>query len=122
MKHFLSLIGVLLFVCSSNVKAESISSTIEAVTVFKQNAKVTRTANIRLEKGNNEIILGDLTQSILAASLQVQVKGDATLLSAAHRTNFLKDMEKPAKVEAIRDSLDDLNYAFQWINNQVTIL
>ncbi len=97
-------------------------STIKAVTVYKQNAKVTREATITLTKGNNEIVLGDLTQSVLAASLQVRVKGNATLLSAAHRTNYLKDMKRPEKVAAVQDTLDDLNYDLQWLNNQLLIL
>ncbi len=122
MKPILFFIGLFLGVLPFQSQAENISSTIEAVTVFKQNAKVTRTANISLKKGNNEIVLEDLTPAILAASLQVQVNGDATLLSAAHRTNYLKDIDKPKKVAAIQDSLENLNYDFQWLNNQIQIL
>lgn len=122
MRRFFFLIGFFLCISSFQSYAEGIASTIEAVTVFKQNAKVTRAASIDLKKGNNEIVLGDLTQSILAASLQVQVKGDATLLSAAHRTNFLKDVEKPKRVAEIQDSLENLNYDLQWLNDQLAIL
>lgn len=124
-RFILPVVFIVLVVCilpwSANAE-KTIESTIEAVTVYKQNAKVTRAAKITLKKGNNEIILGDLTQSILAASLQVQVKGNATLLSAAHRTNFLKDMKQPEKVAAVQDTLEDLNYEFQWLTNQLQIL
>ncbi|MGK0388609.1 MAG: hypothetical protein ACI94Y_001339 [Maribacter sp.] len=122
MKRLFFLLGIFLMSIPNSSFAETIPSIIESVTVFKQNAKVTRAATITLKKGNNEIILGDLTQSILVVSLQVQVKGDATLLSAAHRTNYLKDMEKPKKVAAIQDSLENLTYDLQWLKNELLIL
>ena len=96
-------------------------STIRTVTVYRQGAKISRTAKISLKPGNQEVILDDLTSSIDANSLQVVVRGNATLLSASVRKNYVGYKTLPKRLRELKDSLELLGDRIQWIENEQAI-
>ncbi len=95
-----------------------VSSTIKAVTVYLQNAKVSREAEADIEGGVSELVLENLSSLGMANSLQVAIEGDATLLSATYQINHLKPTEESAEVKALKDSITDIGYKLDWLRQQ----
>ncbi len=87
------------------IDAKNVSSTIESVTVYQNSAKITRQAKTNVN-GNNEIILEGLTSNLLQSSIQVNVRGNATLLSATFQRNYLESEKKNVKIRTLQDSLE----------------
>ena len=55
------------------------SSRIEAVTVYPSGAEITRTARVKLEKGEHTLLFADLPTEAVAASIRVEGKTTAGL-------------------------------------------
>jgi uncharacterized protein (TIGR02231 family) len=111
----------ILFLFITNVSiAGSIDSKIKDVTVYRQYARINRTAVVNFEQGTSEIVLGNLSSNIISTSIQATVKGSAALLSLNHRINYLESQERPALVKALKDSLTLIQNDLKWINSQKT--
>lgn len=117
---------VLLLIILLNINAFSqngINSTINAVTVFKQNAEITRIAKIKLIAGTQEIVFTGTSTSINPSSLQVQVESDnVTLLSAKYELNYLEPNKNNIEVEELKVKLTDLEEELSWLDDQSVIL
>ncbi|MDR2935961.1 MAG: DUF4139 domain-containing protein [Rikenellaceae bacterium] len=84
------------------------ASTIDGVTVFLNNAQITRTANVQLRAGTNRVVFENLPRWIDQQSLQASGKGNFTILSVAFELNHLKSQEKSPEVSRLEKSLDSL--------------
>lgn len=118
------LVFLFLIITNFNLFAQSgISSTINSVTVFKQNAEITRTINTKLISGNQEIVLTGISTSINPASLQVMVEGDfVTLLSAKYELNYLESNKNNPEIKQLKTRLNELNDEQLWLTDQQIIL
>jgi len=85
------------------------SSTITNVTVFLNQAQVTRLAKVNLQAGVTNLVFDKLSNQINTNSIQVRVDGKITLLSVSLRDNYLKPNEKSKEVLILEDSLASLN-------------
>ncbi len=83
-------------------------SSIDGVTVFLNNAQITRTANVQLRAGTNRVVFENLPQWIDQQSLQASGKGNFTILSVAYELNHLRTQEKAPEVARLEKSLDSL--------------
>ena len=90
-------------------------SVIKEVTIYQNGAKIVREAYVNMSSGNSEVVFTDLTSSLKQNSVQVELDGNAILLSATSRINYLKEKEKSRQVKILQDSL-------QLIDNQLKIL
>ncbi len=81
-------------------------STIESVTVYKNNARVIRTAKANIPAGSSELVLEKLSQKILINSIQVKLSNsNVALVSAVPRINYLKQTEASERFKTVNDSL-----------------
>jgi hypothetical protein len=48
-----------------------IPATLQSVTVYRSGAELVHTASARLEQGNNEVIIGDVSNSIDQTSIRI---------------------------------------------------
>ncbi len=101
----LVLAGISLF-AGFQLWAIDTESVIREVIVYQNSAKIVREASVSIPSGNAEVILTDLTSSLRQNSVQVELEGNAILLSATSRINYLKEKEKSRKVEILQDSLE----------------
>ncbi len=85
------------------------SSTITNVTVFLNQAQVTRLAKVNLQAGVTNLVFDKLSNQINTNSIQVRVDGKINLLSVSLRDNYLKPNEKSKEVLLLEDSLASLN-------------
>ena len=105
------------------VFAQAISSTIDHVTVFRQNAEITRKASVQLKKGKQEIIVSGLSTQVNPSSVQVKLSGSGvTLLSAKFLNNYLKNREESPEIVELYAEIENLKAEVDWINDQMSIL
>jgi uncharacterized protein (TIGR02231 family) len=90
---------------------QKVSSTITNVTVFINQAQITRTAKVSLDAGVTNLVFDQVSPLINLNSIQIRVGGNITLLSVSNRKNYLKDDEKPKNIVLLEDSLDRINAA-----------
>lgn len=103
------------------ITLSGVDSDIEQVIVYRRGAKINRTAQFNVVPGNQEIIISNLTSSIDANSLQVSLRGNATLLSASVRTNYMGYRTLPKRTQQLKDSLELVNEKINWLNNEQEI-
>ena len=88
---------------------QKVSSSISNVTVFINQAQITRVAKISLQPGTTQLIFDNLSPYINLNSLQVKTEGNANLLSVSQRNNFLKTEEKSKQEMELEDTLNEVN-------------
>ena len=102
----LSLFLLIQFSLLAQDKEVSVGSTIESVTVYKNNARILRKAKANIAAGSSELVLEKLSQKILINSIQVKLSNsNVALVSAVPRINYLKQTEASERFKAVNDSL-----------------
>jgi len=97
------------------------TSKISEVTVYRNQAKETRSLTVTIPKGNWDVVIHGISTFMVDNSLQVGVKGNATLLSATTRINYYlaeNAAPKDPKSDRIKDSLKSFDLEIMWINEQ----
>lgn len=92
--------------------------TIKQVTVFLSRAQVETYTPISIEAGKTVIRLQSQTTFLDPQSIQVSGKGDFTILSVEHETDYLKKETKPAKIQTLEDSISRYSMLIDF-NNQI---
>lgn len=88
-------------------KEMTVKSTIESVTVYKNNARILRKTKANIPAGSSELVLEKLSQKILINSIQVKLSNsNVALVSAVPRINYLKQTEVSERFKTVNDSLD----------------
>ncbi|MEI6594106.1 MAG: DUF4139 domain-containing protein [Bacteroidota bacterium] len=90
---------------------QKVSSTISNVTVFINQAQITRVAKFSVDAGVTVLVFDKVSPFINLNSIQVRIDGNVTLLSVSNRKNYLKENEKPKHVILLEDSLEKINAA-----------
>lgn len=111
---------IILFVFSTLI-ANAVDSKIKKVVVYRQGAKISRTATMTLTPENQEIVLDNLTSTIDPNSLLVNIKGSAILLSASVRTNYMGYKTLPKRTMQLKDSLILISDKIDWLNTEQSI-
>jgi uncharacterized protein (TIGR02231 family) len=111
MKNFIMAIGVMFLVI--NVWAindpKPLTTNIKEITVYLSGATITRTGALSLPSGNSIVVVKNLPQDLNPQSIQVNGKGDFTIMSVVHQINYLKEQEKTKEIIMLEDSLEMLN-------------
>ncbi|MDP5120325.1 MAG: mucoidy inhibitor MuiA family protein [Spirosomaceae bacterium] len=100
-----------------------VNSTIDNVTVFTNGAQVVRKANVSLQKGDNSLIIKNLSQSLDPNSIQISTKNDLTILSLNHRQVTAFDNEKAAdEIEALNAKIAGFKSKIGVISKDLNLL
>jgi uncharacterized protein (TIGR02231 family) len=102
-----------LFAAENEVR---VPSNITHVTVFLNQAQVTRVAKTSLQAGTTEIVFDRISPYINIKSIQVKTEGNVNLLSVSHRNNFLANEDKPAFIVELEDTISALSQQIALIN------
>ena len=97
-------------------------SKIEAVTVFLRSAQVTRTADIALQKGRNEVLFRGLAEGIDPRSIQVSAPPEVLINTVVLESNFLDPNQEKPRIKVLTDSLKILGELGQDLVNQRSVL
>jgi len=101
------------------------SSKISDVTVYRNMARENRVGSFSTKVGTYEVIVSDISMSMVENSLQVGVKGPATLLSASVRTNYFNELSlenQHPKIAKLQDSLLYYQQEIQWLEEQRKVI
>lgn len=124
MRRLLTLSG-LLFLGSSAQAVEIVSpSKVDAVTVFLSGAEVTRTAKVKLDKGEHTIVFADVPAGAVPGSIRVEGKatGKLEIGSVDTKRTFLNRTESQAsdaERKKVEDELDFLRDQKSALESQV---
>jgi uncharacterized protein (TIGR02231 family) len=119
MKHTALFIIILTFIC--RIYAVNVPSEIKQIIVYRQGAKITHLAEASLLPGSNEVVLENLTSTIDGNSIQISLKGQAILLSATSRINYMTTLKVSKRINELEDSLEILTNKMGWIGNEQEI-
>ena len=85
-----------------------LKTSIKDITVYLSGATISRTGSLSLPSGNSMVVIKDLPQDLNPQSIQVNGKGEFTILSVVHQINYLKEQEKTKEILVLEDSLEIL--------------
>jgi hypothetical protein len=120
----------LIFVCTlllsqtafcSNIDTINISSTITDVTVFFSGAQITRTVDLKLNKGQHLLKFDQLPFEINPKSIQVQGIDHCDILSVKHLVNYYNASLKDKEEKEIQQKIDDQELKIKDINNRLAV-
>jgi TonB-dependent SusC/RagA subfamily outer membrane receptor len=87
----------------------TVKSNLTAVTVYRTGAEMNHQAKADLQKGNNELVIENISNAIDINSLQVNCSGAVTVMGVEFSTDYLQDETKSAAVKMLEDSLEHVN-------------
>ena len=105
MKNLLVIVFVLLGIQSVHAEKKVVESKISQVTIYPVGAMIERSASLMIPKGNNLIILNQLTHAVDPNTIQVGGTGDFEILSVKFELFYPYAKSKPAGIKAIEDSI-----------------
>ena len=111
-QSFLLFSGVLLFGALQARAGEqpvTVTSTLKSVMVYRSGAELTHTATTRLEKGNNQLIITDVSNAIDESSIRIKCSANVTVLSMAVSTDYLIEEAAGPVVKKLQDSIGDID-------------
>ncbi|MFT5581233.1 MAG: hypothetical protein ACI9G9_000479 [Psychromonas sp.] len=107
-----------------------VKSEITQVTVYSSGAQIHRTANYSISSGITQIVIEGVSQYIDKNSLQVKASGGVLIIDSKYSV-FYPQPDKtnleglPLKIrkqiDALKDSLSDLNYDLQGLQNEIDV-
>ena len=113
----------LVFSQSLGLHAENrISPKITEVTVYRSGAKISSVATVRVPAGSSEVIFENLSPYFNANSLQVKIKGGATLSSAVFSLRTPSPGPENPRAPVLRDSLILVGDDFTRIRDEREVL
>jgi len=86
-------------------RKNAIPSTLTTATVYRSGAELVHSATARLERGANELIVGDLSNTIDIASIRIGCTANVTVLSVTFSTDHLQAETVSPFVKKLQDSL-----------------
>jgi uncharacterized protein (TIGR02231 family) len=119
-----SILALTAIACISSLYAENrVPSLIKEATIYRSGAKLHNVADVRLIAGENTIVFEKLSLGCNPQSIQVRIKGNAKLMSAAFRTNTIETIKPDfTKGQKIQDSIEVLSESLARLSSETTIL
>ncbi len=108
-KYILIIALVIGFSATAQKPGETtLNTSIQEAKVFSQGAQLTRTGKTTLTAGRSVLVIKSLSPFIDQNSIQVNGKGDFTILSVNHRLDYLAEQTKNEKVDSLQKIVDRL--------------
>lgn len=101
-----SVVFTILLSTASAQEGRDLASEIEAVTVYREGALVTRAARAELPPGRHELVFTGLTAELDPSSIQLKATGELTVLSVSHRLDYLEIPGSDVAITQLLDSID----------------
>jgi uncharacterized protein (TIGR02231 family) len=108
---------------SQNPNSQPVISKIEAVTVFRTRAQITRLAKANLKAGKNEIIFTGLSSKLIENSFQLLANSNQVTIFSVQPTVTSRRNPQAWKIsEKIRDSLQNARTAQKELSDNLEVL
>ena len=99
-----------------------VSPIISEVTVYRSGAKISSIATVKIPAGKSEVIFENLSSYFNPNSLQVKIKGGATLIAATFQLKTPGPAPESPRAPILRDSLIMLGDEFTRIRDEREVL
>ena len=99
-----------------------VSPTISEVTVYRSGAKISSVASVKISAGKSEVVFENLSPYFNPNSLQVKIKGGATLVAATFQLKTPGPAPENPRAPLLRDSLVLLGDEFTRIRDEREVL
>lgn len=100
----------------SNDERSTVASIVKSVTVYRSGAEMIHTASARLPKGNSELVIEGISNSIDINSLQVNCPSTVTILGVEFSNQYLVSENSTPAMRKITDSMELVNNEIEKIN------
>jgi TonB-dependent SusC/RagA subfamily outer membrane receptor len=84
-------------------------ATLDAVTVFRAGAEMVHSVKANIVKGNSELIIENLSNSLEINSVQIKASDNVTIMGVEFNTDYLKDDTKSPRIKILEDSSEKIN-------------
>lgn len=101
---------------------KTVDSRITHVTVFLNKAQIERVIKTRVEAGKTDLVVTGLTSQLDPQSIQVAGKGNFVILGITHQQNYLSELNVPASLRILKDSVEYLQKQITLEQSQKEIL
>ncbi len=123
MNKYIFIIALVFGFSSFSQKSEEhISTSIQEAKVFSQGAQITRMGKTSLSPGRSTLVIKSLSPYIDQNSIQVNGKGDFTILSVNHRLDYLAEQAKNERVDSLQQIVDRLTKEIDTETSFVTVM
>jgi uncharacterized protein (TIGR02231 family) len=93
---------------SAGEEPVTVPSTLKSAMVYRVGAELTHFATARLEKGNNQLVITDVSNAIDESSIRIRCSSGVTILSVAVSTNYLVEEVASPIVRRLQDSISGI--------------
>jgi TonB-dependent SusC/RagA subfamily outer membrane receptor len=93
---------------AKNEEKNTVKANLQAVTVYRVGAEMNHLAKGDLIKGNNELIIENISNALDVNSIQVNCNGNVTLMGVEFSTNFLQNEMKTPLIKKLEDSVEEV--------------
>lgn len=100
--------SLLLWISTSAAYAQdtvAVKHMLKKATVYLQNAELIHEGKINLGAGTHVLVFEQLPLEVFENSIQLQMQGNATLLSVKYEVNYLQNNAQKAEIEALRQQM-----------------
>lgn len=120
MRKILILIIIMTATYASN--AQRISSEIKEIIVYQQQALINREVKTTVNEGYQQLVLIGIPNNVNKSTIQIQGKGNFTILGIKHQQNYLSEDTYPDELKRLQDHLEEAGEKLSSIRNQLKIL
>ena len=121
-RYFYLAAMLLIFQVHASGKETPVKTKITHVTVFLKGAQITRKGTVDLTGGSQTIVFHSLSSDIQPGSIQVDGRGNFTIMSVKYRTNYLNKNEESPELQGLRKELNALNHSKDLFSIQMEVL
>ncbi|MEO6729720.1 MAG: DUF4139 domain-containing protein [Ferruginibacter sp.] len=100
----------------------SVRSNLTAVTVYRFGAEMNHQAKADLIKGNNELIVENISNYLDVSSIQVNCNGNVTVMGIEFNTDHLQNEIKTPVIKMLEDSLERINANQEKIKTGINVI
>ncbi|OHX64573.1 DUF4139 domain-containing protein [Flammeovirga pacifica] len=119
----ISHLSILLIIIPFTLIGQTVEkSTIEDVTVFTNAARINRTANAFVKKGNHELEITNLSKNIKDESIRVEGNNTFTILNVRYEKDYITVKEENEKHQLLKEKIDVLQEQINKLNLDLTIV
>jgi hypothetical protein len=107
---------------AQEITEKEVKTEVNEVTVFIDNAQITRKKTIDLLPGTTLLKFINLSPFIDSKSVQVKAKGDVTVLSVNHQQNYIDKSTKPLELTNLEAKCKEIDEKINLENTYLTII
>ena len=100
------------------VATQEIKSDIKSVIVYLDGAEISRSKQVKLSAGRNQLIFKGLSHRLNSKSIQITATGDVSILAISSKLNYLSKVNEKPKIKHLKDSVELINNTITALNDE----